>query len=184
MVTTTTNGHETDEIAQTQPVPLRIRETVILPESKRKVMLRRATGMKLVRMGADIGVMQALAAKLTMDGGTGKPGEAGPSMAEVFSKDAETRDGFFALLDAYARACLVKPVVVERLEDVRDPERHIWFEDIYEEDKQFIMAWSQGGEAADDAAAFPVEADPGGAVGQDAGVDDLSGGHRVRPKAK
>jgi hypothetical protein len=143
------------------------------------VLARRASHLRLARYGGDLGVLQSLAARLTQDGV--KPD------ATIFDllKEPAMRDGLFSMLDAYARACLLRPKVVDAPEQVLDRERQVWIEEIDDEDKQFLMTWSQGGEAAEEATTFPDAAADAGADGSaTAGVEPVPDGKRPRATTK
>ncbi len=171
----TVNGHVTNAILPEHQMTFEQPQEVTLP-SGITVLARRASHLRLARFGGDLGVLQSLAARLTQDGV--KPNST------IFDllRDPEMRDGLFSMLDAYTRACLLRPRVVDSPEQVIDPAKQVWIEMIDEEDKQYLMTWSQGGAAAEEAADFPSEeSGTGPDIGAAESVEPVP--DRKRPRA-
>lgn len=152
---TAANGHAVEQAIPAKRYQFPTPEEVTLPFSGVTVYARRVSVTALMAMGADFGPLQAASAKLT---------EEGLSDRERFDrlmKDRTSREAYQSLLEAVTRRVLVRPRVVDRQEDVKDPARHVWIDDIDFEDRQHLWAWNQidpddeeGKEAADDALAF------------------------------
>lgn len=152
-----TNGHTAEAVPEKR-LTFPTGEEFTLPFSGVTVMVRRTSLLGLMRHGLQFGTLQAAAAKLMEGGGDGN----------ALLSDPDGQAAYARLLDACVRRMLIRPRVVEREQDVKDPARQVWIDDIDDEDKQALFLWNQGQgdaeaeEVADDALAFPVDA--GGAA--------------------
>lgn len=163
-----TNGHSTAEAVPEKRLTFPTGEEFTLPFSGVTVLIRRTSLLGLMRHGLQFGTLQAAAVKLTESGGDGN----------ALLSDPDGQAAYARLLDAVTRRMLMRPRVVDRAEDVKDPERQVWIDDIDDEDKQALFLWNQGAgdaeaeEVADDALAFPDDA--GGAA---SGLQPVRDGH-------
>jgi len=169
------NGHEPAEAIPVVRLAFHSGEPLTLPFSGVTVMARKTSMLGLMRYGMDFGQLQAMAARMAMEGTSGA----------TLLADPEGRTAYLSLLDACARRMLVRPKVVDRPEDVLDPDRQVCIDDIDEEDRQYLFLWNQG--LVDDAEAEEATADtaafPDDAGSEAAGLDAVPDREPVRATA-
>lgn len=141
-------------------------ETLTLPVSGVEVLVRPVSEVDLIEHSQDQSFIQFLVGQFMAVAGAGDGAVSATTNGHVMAE----------MVNAYARAALVRPAVVATAAEVIDDEEQVYLPDIPMPDRVHIMAWAQGAEAARAALAFRDQAGGAGAAvepvsdGADAGA--------------